>query len=259
MPEKGAGEGVLKLVVLSNKASVPASWVCINRPHFLGQEVPPTSSPPSSEVGGKPGEREVLGDHWLVAEFLGDSGTEAPLPPSELQSEKNKCKMRVFFLSFKLEHHVLWRNLVCRSQDVRNEGARVCLPRWAWTLPPCPRLWGTISYKWRLPCCVWLKSLSFFLTVQSLSHVQLFVTPWTAACQASLFFTIPPSFFKLMSIMLVMPLSHLILCHPLLLLFNLPQHRGLFQWVGSFHQVAKVLEFQLQHQSFQWIVKVDFL
>ena len=41
--------------------------------------------------------------------------------------------------------------------------------------------------------------------------------------------------------------------------FNLSQHQGLFQWVGSLHQVAKVLEFQLQHQSFQWIFRVNFL
>ena len=40
---------------------------------------------------------------------------------------------------------------------------------------------------------------------------------------------------------------------------NLSQYQGLFQWVGSLHQVAKVLEFQLQHQSFQWIFRVDFL
>ena len=41
--------------------------------------------------------------------------------------------------------------------------------------------------------------------------------------------------------------------------FNLSQHQGLFQWVSSLHQVAKGLEFQLQHQSFQWIFRVDFL
>ena len=41
--------------------------------------------------------------------------------------------------------------------------------------------------------------------------------------------------------------------------FNLSQHQGLFQWVGSSHQVAKVLEFQLQHQPFQWIFRTDFL
>ena len=40
---------------------------------------------------------------------------------------------------------------------------------------------------------------------------------------------------------------------------SLSQHQDLFQWVGSPHQVAKVLEFQLQHQSFQWIFRIDFL
>ena len=41
--------------------------------------------------------------------------------------------------------------------------------------------------------------------------------------------------------------------------FTLSQHQGLFQWFSSSHQVAKVLEFQLQHQSFQWIFRTDFL
>ena len=41
--------------------------------------------------------------------------------------------------------------------------------------------------------------------------------------------------------------------------FNLSQHQGLFQWVSTLHQVAKVLEFQLQHQSFQWTFRNDFL
>ena len=40
---------------------------------------------------------------------------------------------------------------------------------------------------------------------------------------------------------------------------SLPQHQGLFQWVSSSHQVAKVLELHLQHQSFRWIFRVDFL
>ena len=39
---------------------------------------------------------------------------------------------------------------------------------------------------------------------------------------------------------------------------NLSQHQGLFRWVSSSHQVAKVLELQLQHQSFQWIFRTDF-
>ena len=49
------------------------------------------------------------------------------------------------------------------------------------------------------------------------------------------------------------------LSSPSPLAFNWSQHQGLFQWVSSSHQVAKVLEFQLQHQSFQWIFRTDFL
>ena len=55
-------------------------------------------------------------------------------------------------------------------------------------------------------------------SIQSLSRVQLYVTPWTAACQASLSITNSQSLLKLMSIELVMPSNYLILCHPLLLL-----------------------------------------
>ena len=57
-----------------------------------------------------------------------------------------------------------------------------------------------------------------FSSVQSLSHVQLFATPWTAAHQASLYITNFWSLLKLMSIESVMPYNHLILCRPLLLL-----------------------------------------
>ena len=57
-----------------------------------------------------------------------------------------------------------------------------------------------------------------FSLAQSLSHVQLFVTPWTAACQASLSITNSWSLHKPMSIESVMPSNHFILCHPLLLL-----------------------------------------
>ena len=56
------------------------------------------------------------------------------------------------------------------------------------------------------------------VSVQSLSHVQLFVTPWTEAHQASLSITNSQSLLKLMSIESVIPSNHLILCHPLLLL-----------------------------------------
>ena len=56
-----------------------------------------------------------------------------------------------------------------------------------------------------------------FSSVQLLSHVQLFVTPWTAACQASLSITNSRSLLKFMSIESVMPSNHLIICCPLLL------------------------------------------
>ena len=59
---------------------------------------------------------------------------------------------------------------------------------------------------------------SEFSSVQSLSCVRLFATPWTAACQASLSITNSQSLLKLMSIESVMPSNHLIFCHPLLLL-----------------------------------------
>ena len=64
-----------------------------------------------------------------------------------------------------------------------------------------------------------MKIIWFSLAVvQSLSHVPIFVTPWTATCQASLSITNSQSLLKLMSIESVMPSNHLILCRPLLLL-----------------------------------------
>ena len=57
-----------------------------------------------------------------------------------------------------------------------------------------------------------------YVAVQALSHVRLFATPWTAARQASLSITNSQGLRRLMSVELVMPSNHLILCHPLLLL-----------------------------------------
>ena len=138
-----------------------------------------------------------------------------------------------------------------------------------------------------MPLCIWfiylfiymssrftdnLKRPNFFLfnesvmfhcfsqSDQSLSHVSLFVTPWTAA---------PPGFpvhqqlpeFTQTHVHWVcdaIPPSH-----PLLSsfppAFNLHQHQGLFKSFSSSDKVAKVLEFQLQHQSFQWIFRTHFL
>ena len=84
------------------------------------------------------------------------------------------------------------------------------------------------------------------------------------ACQASLSFTI--SFTKLPEFAqthihwvhrIIQPSQSLSPTSPTAL--NLSQHQSIFQWVGSLHQMAKVLELQLHHQSFQWISRVDFL
>ena len=67
------------------------------------------------------------------------------------------------------------------------------------------------------------------------------------------------SLLRLTSIELVMPSNHLILCLHLPLLYSVFASIRVFpQWVSSSHQVPKVLEFQLQHQSFQWIFKTEF-
>ena len=104
-----------------------------------------------------------------------------------------------------------------------------------------------------------LEQLDTIVVVQWLRHVRLSVTLWTAACQASLSFTISQNLLKLISIELVMPSSHLILCHPLLLLPSIFPSIRVFSNESALHQVAKVLELQLQHQSFQRIFRTDFL
>ena len=79
--------------------------------------------------------------------------------------------------------------------------------------------------------------MSIIVVVQSLNQIQLFVTSWTAARQASLSFTVSQSLFKLMSIESVMPSNHLMLYHPLLLL-------------PSIFPSIRVFSFQISCQSF---------
>ena len=96
-------------------------------------------------------------------------------------------------------------------------------------------------------------------SVQSLSRVQLFVTSWTAAHQASLSIANSQSILKLMSIESVMPSDHLILCQPLLL------PPSVFPSIRVFSNES-VLPIRwpkywslFQHQSFEWIFGIDFL
>ena len=99
----------------------------------------------------------------------------------------------------------------------------------------CPALTGgffTTSTTWK------------FSSFQSLSHVWLFETPWTTAHQTSLSITNPQSLLKLMSIELVMPSNHLILCHPLLLLPSILPSIRLFSnhplWKGTCYYCVRL-------------------
>ena len=83
-------------------------------------------------------------------------------------------------------------------------------------------------------------------------------TPWTAAHQASLSITTFWSLLKLMFIESVMLSNHLILCRPLLLLLSIFPSIRVFSNESALHiSWPKVLEFQLQHQSFQWTLRTD--
>ena len=98
---------------------------------------------------------------------------------------------------------------------------------------------------------IWLSS------GQLLSCVRLFATPWTTARQASCPSPTPRVYPNLVhwvgdAIQPSHPLSS-----PSPPIFNHSQHQGLCKWISSYHQVAKVLELQLQHQSFQWIFRTD--
>ena len=137
--------------------------------------------------------------------------------------------------------------------------SRFSIKRWSRTLlnmitsdhclvePSNTNLLSILSIKW-----TWVQS------VQSLSYVWLFVTPWTAALQASLSITNSQSCSN------SCPSSQW--CHATIAsfvissppAFNLFQHQGLFQVVSSLHQVAKVLELQLQHQSELISFRIDW-
>ena len=90
------------------------------------------------------------------------------------------------------------------------------------------------------------------LSVQPLSHVLLFATPWTAACQTSLSITNSLSLLKLPSIELVMPSNHLILCHPLLLLPSVFPSKRVFSYESVLRiRWPKFWNFSFWRQSFQ--------
>ena len=130
-------------------------------------------------------------------------------------------------------------------------------------------MWLKMNFIWQLAMISSVvglrKKLHQFSSVQSLSRLQLFATPWIAACQASLSITNSQSLLKLMPIKLVMPSSHLILSLPLLLLPAIPpswsfsfsispsnEHPGLISlrmdWLDLL-SVQGTLKSLLQHHS----------
>ena len=98
-----------------------------------------------------------------------------------------------------------------------------------------------------------------FSSVQLTSHVQLFVTLWTAARQASSSITNSWNLLKLVSIESVMPSNHLILCRPLLLLPSIFPSIRVFSNESALHIRWPKYEFQLQHQSLQWTSRTDLI
>ena len=89
------------------------------------------------------------------------------------------------------------------------------------------------------------------MELRLLSPIWFFSTLWRQHTRLPFYYL--PEFAQTHAIQTSHPLS------PPSAAFNLSHQQSLFQWVGSWHQVAKVLEFQLQHQSFQWIFRTDFL
>ena len=152
---------------------------------------------------------------------------------------------------------MLWIHSMPRqAQDSsRRSNNQLCLTSSSGQLNNVPSHWfSLLSFsETELPETLVALQLS---SVQLLSGVRFFASPWTAAHQASLFITNSWSLLKFMSIELVMPFQPLLSPSPD---FDLSQHEGLLQSVSSLHQVAKVLEFHLHHQSFQGIFRTDFL
>ena len=147
------------------------------------------------------------------------------------------------------------RNRLCATVEVIKDPLRgYCFPVPA-AGPKLPQVWRLAGKE----------KMADVVAFQSLSHVQAVCDPM--GCNMPGFPVIYTSWslLKLMSIESVLPSNHLISSESLMTSNHVIsfysclqsfQHQGLFQWVDSSHQVAKVLE--LQHQSFQWIFRVDF-
>ena len=171
----------------------------------------------SSVHGDSPGKNTGVGCHALLQGIIPTQGLNPGFP---------HCRQILYCLSHQGRPRILkWAAypFFRGSSQPRN-----------WTEVSC--ISGE-SQPWDIGIIICLLKISTeaqqFSSVQSLSRVQLFATPRTAAHQASLSITNSQSLLKLMSIVLMMPSNHLILLSPSPPSFNLFQHQGLFKWVSS--------------------------
>ena len=129
-------------------------------------------------------------------------------------------------------------------------------------IQPCPFVSVSSMAALELQIQGWIAAAEIlgpqFRSVQSLSRVRLFATPWTTARQMSLSIANSQSLLKLMSIESVMPSNHLTLCRPLLFLPSIFPSIRVFSSESVLH-IRWRLEFQLQHQSLQWTPRTDLL
>ena len=173
------------------------------------------------------------------------------------------CQRQDFKITLRLQSFNTWRKISCENPNQGRKTPAMCLADWhgrdtlltavgeeVFVLPA--DLEELMRYLGR---AVHFSSVQFSRSVMSdslwphgLQHARLpCPSPTPGACSNSC-----PS--SQCAIQLSHPLSS-----PSPPAFSLSQHQGLFQWVSYSHQVAKVLEFQLQHRSFQWVFRVDFL
>ena len=186
--------------------------------------------------------------HWLFPSVLGGLRGR--------RDAQSLCEQFSSRQRGSLERTKPWKPVLTPNSEHVNMYAHVCMYMWmsvCTSVEGCNSM-GSVKTQFSIaerPLTLRIGSIRSFWTVvveKSLSFVWLFATPWISACQASLSITNSWSLLKLMSIQLVMPSNHLILCHPPT--FNLSQHQGLFKWVSSLYQVSKVLEFQLMFRVF---------
>ena len=152
---------------------------------------------------------------WVLKHSIGKPRNSKLLRSEWLQGDRTYLCLLILFFPFVFgENHRNYRHhRVINFGNVRGWYKNVCVDQSFWTVALDSvrkarerDYWGSMD-----PYVT-----QAFSSVQLLSHVRLFVTPWTAACWASLSIINSQSLLKLMSIELVMPSNHLILCRPLL-------------------------------------------